>query len=147
MGRSAFALFLLVPLAACQQAAPPDVKDVWTRATAGSAANAAVYMTIRSQTADRLLAASTPAAKKTDLMTMTGDGGAMGMKYLTAIDIPAGQPVTLNAGGLHVWLAGLNQPLTAGQSIPLTLKFEKAGDRQVTVTIVAPAAMPPMPGM
>lgn len=147
MRRSAFALFLLLPVMACQQAAPPDVKDVWTRATAGSAANAAVYMTIRSQTPDRLIAASTPAAKKTDLMTMTGEGGAMGMKYLTAIDIPAGQPVSLDSSGLHVWLAGLAQPLEAGRTFPLTLRFEKAGDRQVTVTVIAPAAMPPMPGM
>jgi len=143
----AFALFLSLPIAACSQPSPIEVKDVWARETVADAANAAVYMTITSPTPDRLIAASTPVAKKTDLMTMESGGGAMGMKYLKAIDIPAGQPVSLNPGGLHVWLAGLNQPLKAGQSFPLTLKFEKAGEREVAVSVIEPAAAPPMSGM
>jgi copper(I)-binding protein len=140
-------LLLSLPVAACVQAAPPEVKDVWTRDTVGGTANAAVFMTITSQTPDRLVSASTPVAKKTDLMTMAGGSGAMEMKYLEGIDIPAGKPVSLNATGLHVWLAGLNQPLSAGQTFPLTLKFEKAGERQVIVSIIKPAAAAPMSGM
>lgn len=147
MRRLAFALLPLLPVAACVQPAPLEVKDVWTRDTVGGTANAAVYMTITSPTADRLVAASTPIAKKTDLMTMTTGSGAMGMQYLDGIDIPANRPVSLNSGGLHVWLAGLNQPLRAGQTFPLTLKFAKAGERQVTVSVVKPAETPPMSGM
>lgn len=147
MRRSAFAPFLLLPVMACQQAAPIEIKDAWARDTVGGTASAAVYMTITAPTADRLIGASTPAAKKTDLMTMESSGGTMGMKYLRAIDLPAGKPVSLNANGLHVWLAELNAPLKAGQNFALTLKFEKAGERQVTVSIVAPAAAAPMEGM
>lgn len=145
MKRLAFALLLSLPAAACQQAAPLAVKDVWARDTVGGTANAAVYMTIVSPTADRLVSASTPAAKKTDLMTMAGGSGAMEMKYLGGIDIPAGTPVSLNPTGLHVWLAELNQPLKAGQNISLTLKFEKAGECQVDVSVIGPAAPPPAP--
>lgn len=147
MRRLAFALLPLLPVAACVQPAPLEVKDVWARDTVGGTANAAVYMTITSPTADRLVAASTPIAKKTDLMTMTTGSGAMGMQYLDGIDIPANRPVSLNSGGLHVWLAGLNQPLRAGQTFPLTLKFAKAGEHQVTVSVVKPAETPPMSGM
>ena len=147
MRRSAFALFLLLPIAACAQPAGPEVKDPWARDTVGSTANAAVFMTIASRTADRLIAASTPIANKTDLMTMAGGSGAMEMKYLKAIDIPADKAVTLNSSGLHVWLAELNQPLKAGHSFPLVLTFEKAGERRVTVSVIAPAAAPPMAGM
>jgi copper(I)-binding protein len=143
----AFALFLALPVAACTQPAPVEVSNIWARDTIGSTANAAIFMTIKSPTADRLLAASTPAAKKTDLMTMTGGSGAMEMKYVQGIDLPAGTPVSLNSGGLHVWLADLNQPLKAGQSFPLTLKFEKTGERQVVVSVIKPAAAPPMSGM
>ena len=143
MKRSAFALLLSLPLAACQPAAQIEVKDAWARDSVGGTSSAAIYMTITSPTPDRLVGASTPAAKKTDLMTMEMTGGAMGMSYVKAIDLPAGTPVGLNPSGLHVWLAELNQPLKAGQSIPLTLKFEKAGERQVTVTIIDPAAAPP----
>jgi copper(I)-binding protein len=124
-----------------------EVKDVWARGTVGSSANAAVYMTITSQNPDRLVAASTPVANKTDLMTMEGGSSAMAMKYLKAIDIPANKPVSLNLSGLHVWLAGLQQPLKAGQTFPLTLTFEKAGQREVTVSIIKPGEASPMPAM
>ena len=151
MRRSAFArfllLFLLFPLAACQQPASLEVTDAWTRDSIGSTANAAVFMTISSGIADRLIGASTPVAKTTDLMTMAGGNGAMGMHYLKAIDIPAAAPVSLNAGGLHIWLADLNEPLKAGQTFPLVLEFENAGERRVIVSVVEPAAAAPMPGM
>ncbi|MCW3846305.1 copper chaperone PCu(A)C [Sphingomonas sp. LB-2] len=146
MRRLAFALLLSLPVTACQQPAAPQVKDVWTRDTVGGTANAAVFMTITSPAADRLVGASSPVAKKTDLMTMETGNGAMGMSYVKAVDLPANTPVSLNAGGLHVWLAELNQPLKAGQSFPLTLKFEKAGERQVTVRIIKPAEAPPVSG-
>jgi copper(I)-binding protein len=147
MRRFAFALSLLLPVAAAAQTARLEVKDVWARGTVGSSANAAVYMTITSQNPDRLVAASTTAANKTDLMTMTGGSSAMEMKYLEVIDIPAHKPLSLNASGLHVWLAGLKQPLKAGQTFPLTLTFEKAGQREVTVSIIKPGETFPMPGM
>ena len=144
MERSAIALFALLTVLSCAKPAAIEVKDVWTRETVGDAANAAVFMTIRSPTPDRLISASTPVAKKTDLMTMEGGASVMQMAYLKAIDIPAGSPVSLNPSGLHVWLAGLNQPLKAGSSFPLTLKFERAGDRQVAVAVIEPAAAPPV---
>jgi len=142
--RLAIALFLSLPMAACTKPAPLEVKSVWTRDTVGSTANAAVFMTIISPTADRLVAASTPVATKTDLMTMNVGSGAMEMKFLEGIDIPANKPVSLNAGGLHVWLADLDRPLKAGQTFPLSLVFEKTGRRQVTVSVIPPAAPPPM---
>jgi copper(I)-binding protein len=146
---SAFALSLLVPLAACAQPqpAPPEVKDVWARDTVGGTANAAVFMTITSATADRLTAASALVAKKTDLMTMAVGLDGTQMTYVKAIDLSPGKAVSLNPTGLHVWLADLDQPLKAGQTFPLTLQFEKAGKREVTVSVIAPAAMPPMAGM
>jgi copper(I)-binding protein len=148
MIRLLFALLLALPLAACGKPAPEvQIMDVWTRDTVGSTANAAVFMTITSPTGDRLVAASTPVASKTDLMTMHDDNGAMAMTYLKGIDVPAGTEVSLDPSGLHIWLADLKQPLHNGESFPLTLEFEKAGRREVRVSVIAPAAMPPMSGM
>jgi copper(I)-binding protein len=70
----------------------------------------------------------------------------MEMEYLQGIDLPAGKTVSLNPTGLHVWLANLNRPLKAGETIPLTLEFEKAGQRQINVPIIAPSAPPPNSG-
>ena len=142
MKPSACALFLLA-LASCSQPSSIEVKDPWTRDTVGSVANAAVFMTINSPSADRLISASTPVARKTDLMTMGHGGNVMEMTYVQGIDIPANTPISLDPTGLHVWLAQLNQPLKAGETFPLDLKFEKAGQKRVTVTIIGPADAPP----
>jgi copper(I)-binding protein len=142
------AVLLLLPLGACgQPAAEIEVKDAWTRATVGEVASAAVFMTIASPTGDRLVAASTPVAAKTDLMTMHVDSDAMTMAYVEDIPIPRRTRVSLDPSGMHVWLADLNQPLRNGESFPLTLEFEKAGRREVRVAIIGPAAAPPMSDM
>ena len=141
------ALALALALAACGQAGEVEVTDAWTRDTVGRTASAAVFMTISSPRADRLVAASTPVAGKMDLMTMEAGGGTMAMIYVDAIDIPAGEPVSLDPGGLHVWLEDLKQPLRAGEIIPLVLEFETAGERRVGVSVIEPGAAPPMPGM
>lgn len=134
---------LALAAANCAQPASLAVKDVWARESVVNATNAAVYMTIESQTPDRLIAASATLAGKTDLMTMAGGDEAMGMDYVEAIDVPAKTPVSLDPSGLHVWLADLKQPLEAGRTFPLTLTFEKAGERVVTVSVIGVSAMPP----
>jgi len=145
--RVAFALLLLLPLLSCGPTpAQVEVTDVWTRDTVGGTANAAVFMTITSKTGDRLVAASSPVANKTDLMTMAGGSSAMEMTYVRDIAVPADTPVSLNPAGLHVWLAGLKQSLKAGGTFPLILEFENAGERRVTVEVIGPAAVPPASG-
>ncbi|MEO5775027.1 MAG: copper chaperone PCu(A)C [Sphingomicrobium sp.] len=138
-----FGLLFALAVASCTQATPVEVTNVWARDSAGRTTNAAVFMTIRSRTADRLVAASTSRATTTDLMTMQTANGAMRMVYVEGFDVPAGTPVQLNSSGLHVWLEGLRQPLKAGESFPLTLKFAKAGERLVDVRTIGAADAPP----
>ena len=145
MTKIALTLAPLLLLTACGPRAAVEIDNAWARDTVGGTGSAAVFMTITSPGSDRLIGASTPVAEKTDLMTMKSEGGAMAMSYLDAIDIPAGEAVTLDPTGLHVWLADLHQPLEAGQSFPLVLEFEKAGERRITVPIIEPAASPPVP--
>jgi copper(I)-binding protein len=141
----AFAAGLVMASAAVAQTGQLEVSNAWARATPGKAENGAAYVTIQSPTADRLVSASSPAAKKAELHTMTMAGTFMQMRPLAALDIPAGQPVTLKPGGEHIMLLGLTQPLRAGQSFPLTLNFEKARARTVTVAVEKAGAMPSMP--
>ena len=139
----AFAACLLTAGAVMAQTGQVELKDAWARATPGKAENGAAYLTIVSPGADRLVSLSTPVAKKAQLHTMTTEGGVMKMRPLDGLDVPAGQPVMLKPGGAHIMLMGLNQPLQAGQSFPLTLSFEKAGQREVTVAVEKLGAMGP----
>lgn len=134
---------LVIAGAATAQTNQLEVKDAWARATVGKISVGAVYLSIVSPTPDRLVSASTPVASKVDLMTMEGGSGMMKMSYLRSIDVPANTPVTLTPDGLHIWLAGLKQPLKAGESFLLALTFEKAGQREVTVSILPLAARGP----
>jgi periplasmic copper chaperone A len=139
----AFAASLVVASAALAQTNQLEVSSAWARATPGKAENGAAYLTIQSPTADRLLSVFSPVAKKAELHTMSMEGMVMKMRPLAGVDIPAGQPVTLKPGGQHVMLLGLDAPLREGQSFPLTLTFEKAGTRTVTVAIEKPGAAGP----
>ena len=138
-----FLTYLLITNSAVGQTGQLEIKTPWARATPGHAENGAAYLTIVSPTADRLTAASSPVAKKAELHTMSMEGGVMRMRPLVAIDIPAGQTVTLSPGGMHIMLLGLTQPLHEGQSFPLTLSFDHARPRQVTVAIEKAGAMGP----
>ena len=141
----AFAASLLVASATLAQPAQLEVNDAWARATPAKAETGVAYLTIQSPTADRLVSASTPVAKKAELHTMSMQGMVMKMRPISGVDIPAGQPVSLKPGGEHIMLLGLKQPLREGQSFPLTLDFEKAGPRTVTVTVEKAGSKGPGP--
>jgi periplasmic copper chaperone A len=135
-------LALVMPHMTLAQERQIEIKDIWARASAGKTDVAAVFMAITSPHPDRLIAASAPIARKTDLMTMEGSS-SMKMSYLKAIELPANKAVSLNPAGLHVWLEGLKQPLKEGEAFPLTLTFEKAGKREVTVPVTKASARGP----
>jgi periplasmic copper chaperone A len=142
----AFVAGLVVASAAFAQISGLEISSAWARATPGKAQIGAVYLTIVSPTADKLVSAATPAAKKAELHTMTMTGMVMKMRPLAALDIPAGQSVTLKPGGMHIMLIGLVKALHQGQSFPLTLTFAKAGTRTVEVEVEKPGAMGAAPG-
>ena len=141
----AFLAGLVIAHAALAQTSQLEVDNAWARATPAKAENGAAYLTIRSPTSDRLLSVASPVAKKVELHTMEMAGMVMKMRPLAGLDIPAGQPVTLKPGGEHIMLEGLSAPLREGQSFPLTLTFEKAGAREVSVTVEKPGAAGPPP--
>jgi hypothetical protein len=141
----AFAAGIVVASAALAQPTQLEVDNAWAGATPGKAENGAAYVTITSPTADRLVSASTPVAKKAELHTMSMQGMVMKMRPISGVDIPPGQPLSLKPGSEHIMLMGLSQPLREGQSFPLTLGFEKAGPHTVTVTVEKAGAKGPGP--
>jgi periplasmic copper chaperone A len=146
---AAAACFAMVGAALAQTDHAPgqiEIGQPWARATPGMAQTGAVYLTIRSPTADRLVAASTPVAKAAQFHESEMAGMVMKMRPLAAVAIPAGRPVAFKPGGMHIMLVGLKAPLRAGASFPLTLSFAKAGQETVTVAVGKVGAMGPPPG-
>jgi periplasmic copper chaperone A len=76
-----------------------------------------------------------------EIHEMAMEGGVMKMRAVKGIDLPPGVKVQLKPGGYHVMLESLKQPLKAGEVIPLTLTFEKAGSIDIKVGVEAMGAV------
>jgi len=99
------------------------------------------FMSIANNGADdRLLSATSAAAMSVEMHSMSMDGDVMRMRQVDAITLPAGKTIELKPGALHLMLMGLKAPLKPGDTLPLTLKFEKAGEVAVTLNVQAPSA-------
>jgi periplasmic copper chaperone A len=117
------------------------IDNAWARPTVPGQQGGGGYMTLQSPTADKLLSGSTPVAERLELHTMAMQGDVMTMREVKAIDLPAGQKVELKPGGLHVMFIGIKEPLKLGSKVPVTLKFEKAGEVKVEFEVMSrPAA-------
>ena len=113
----------------------------FARATVAGQAAGGAFLKLSNQGGDdRLLAASAAVSKSVELHTMSMEGDVMRMREVDAITLPAGTVVELKPGGLHIMLMGLKAPLKAGESFPLKLRFEKAGDVTVDVKVEAAGA-------
>jgi copper(I)-binding protein len=134
------ALLVLLSLAGVARAGDaPSVSGAWARATAPGVDVGAAYMVIEGGTGpDRVIDASSPRAAMVHLHTVEEQGGVAKMRPIEAIEVPAGQRVELAPKGTHLMLMGLDGPLAAGQSFPVTLRFATAGELTVTV-LVKPA--------
>ena len=121
------------------------VTQPWARATSARMPNGAAFMTLTTQGSrtDRLVAISTSAAVQAQVHITSMDGGVMKMQPVEIIEVAPDAPTTLEPGGLHVMLMGLNGALVQGTAFPMTLTFERAGDLEVQVKVQGPGAMRP----
>ncbi|MFV3129429.1 copper chaperone PCu(A)C [Niveispirillum sp. KHB5.9] len=120
-----------------------SVTSPFSRASAPAARAGAAFLTVSIDAGtDKLVGASSPVAEKAELHSHMMENGIARMRPVEGgIAVTAGTPVELKPGGLHIMLIGLKAPLKQGESFPLTLKFEKAGDVAVTVAVQGPGAM------
>ena len=141
-----FALFVAAALSTGAFAQNANVGTIsighpWARATPGAVKNSAAFMVlVNNGAADRLIAVSGDVAKDIQIHSMITEAGVMKMREIKALDIPANGTAELKPGGFHVMLIGLKDGLKDGEKFPLKLKFEKAGEVTVQVTVEKPGA-------
>ena len=123
----------------------------WAMATPHGAKVGAGYIKIINEgsQADRLIAVTSPAARKVTIHSSVKEGDVVKMRALDrGLEIKPGETVALSPQGTHVMFEGLFVPLVAGTRAKATLMFEKAGSIEVDFTIEplgtkAPAPVPP----
>jgi copper(I)-binding protein len=124
------------------------ITTAWSRATPAGAKVAGGYLTIENKgtAPERLKAASSAAAAKTEIHEMAVKDGVMSMRQLEdGLVIAPGSKVQLAPGGGHLMLVGLNAPLHQGEQVPVTLSFEQAGDVTVLLDVQTIGAQAPEP--
>jgi Uncharacterized protein conserved in bacteria len=125
---------------------PLQLNGPFTRATLPNAPVAGGFFTIVNTGTedDRLVSAASDIARETQIHEMALEGDVMRMRQLAdGIPIPAGQTVVLAPGGYHIMFMGLNRALSEGETVPVTLKFEKAGEVLLDLHVEAVAADAP----
>jgi hypothetical protein len=143
---AALSLAALAGSPALQAQPAVKVEGAWARPTVqGQAAGGGFLRITGGGAADKLVAARADVSKSVELHSMVMDGDVMRMREIGAIDVPAGKTVELKPGGLHVMFIGIHKPLKVGDTIPLTLRFEKAGEVKVEMKVMTQAGAPAMP--
>jgi periplasmic copper chaperone A len=152
-------LVLVLLLGACAQskAGQIKVKDAWVRAAAApemqidsdtsmsssghtSGGTSAAYMLLSNpgDGADRLVSVKTDAAETAELHITQTENDVTSMRPVEFIEVPQKGEAELKPGGLHIMLMNLKHELQAGDTVKLTLEFEKAGTVNVEAEVRAP---------
>lgn len=121
------------------------IDQPWTRATPPAARAAGGFVTIHNTGADddRLVGATSPLGT-VEIHTMDMKDGVMRMRHLPdGLAVPAGGTVMLKPGGDHLMFLGLSEPVVEGMPIPVTLRFEKAGEVMVELEVAPIGARAP----
>jgi len=119
----ACAVLLMTTGASAAEKVTVQVTNAWVRATVPGQPVAGAYLDLRADRAVKLIGVASPVAKRGEIHEMKDEDGMMKMRAVAAVDLPAGETVSLAPGGLHVMLFGLSEPLIAGRKVKLTLRF------------------------
>lgn len=120
-----------------------QIKAPFARATNPGQTVGAGYLTIENPTAtaDKLVGATFAKSESVQIHEMKMDGDHMMMHEISGLTIPANGKVELKPGGYHLMFMGVKEPLKDGDTITVTLQFEKAGKVQVQMPVKMLQAM------
>jgi periplasmic copper chaperone A len=112
------------------------LENPWVRRAAampdsgpGTQSRAAGYLTIVNHGAarDALVSAVADVAERVELHETRNMSGMLMMEPVSRVDVEPGARVELKPGSYHLMLIGVKRALTPGQTVTLTLRFERAG--------------------
>ena len=116
-----------------------SVDHPYARATVAGQTSGGAYLTLenKGKQGDELISAQSPAAKSVEIhtMSMTADN-VMRMREISSIELKPQEKIVMQPGsGYHIMLLGLKTPLVAGEKVPLTLMFKKAGKVEAFISV------------
>lgn len=144
-------LWLLSTALLCQSALAQNIvaENAFARATIGQPQSGAfVNLKNIGKKDDVLIDASVDSsvAELTELHTHIHENGVMKMRQVKeGIPVLAGTTQELKPGRYHIMLLGLKKDLTAGQTFPITLKFQSGETQKIEFTVREMRSLKNMP--
>lgn len=138
-------IFLSVILAAifmagCTQKTGLEIEDPWVRPAPLPGGNGAGYLTIHNydDEPDTLRTVSVDFAEVAEVHETVSTGeDTMTMQPVGPLEIPPNDSVSFAPGGYHIMLMNMAEPPEPGQTVTLTLTFERAGPVEVQAKVRA----------
>lgn len=119
-----------------------SVSDAYVRQAPPGAMATGAFMVIRNAGPKevRVVKASNPASRLTELHTHLNEGGVMKMRQVKDIPVPPGGETVLKPGGLHVMMIELKSPLKEGDMVPITLGLDDGSSKEISVPVKNPGS-------
>jgi len=113
------------------------LKSAWLRPAAAGMGEAQAYVDIVSETDLELVGASTPFAKKVELVLVAMNNEPPDPKVVATLPVPAGKTTRLAYRGSHLRLVEITKSFGNGTAVPLTLAFKARDGKDVNATVDA----------
>jgi copper(I)-binding protein len=120
-------------LASVASAAQVVLSSVWMRPAVAGAATARVYVDIKSDANIDLVGATTPVAKKVEIVHVKTIGDPATETVVRKFALPGGTTTRLAYLGDHLRLVGVRQSLNNGDPVPIKLRFVDAKGKRFDV--------------
>ena len=113
-----------------------SVRHPWTRAMSQGESVVPAYLEIRNtgMHPDRLIGASSPAAERVELM-LVQEGQLVRQQEVLGLELPPRERLVLRPKASHLLFVGVARPLAKGDRVPLTLRFERAGELHIELEV------------
>ena len=116
------------------------VADAWAAVMPKGAKVAAGYFTVANSgaDADRIVSVTSPVAGRVEVHEMAKAGSKMKMRPVKGgVAVPAGGSVAFNQTGMHLMFLDIKKPFAEGDTVPVTITFEKGGTVDVALSVKA----------
>ena len=113
-----------------------NIENAWVR-PAAKGMNSALYFDLKNTTGKpaTLYKVSSSAAELVQIHETINKNGAMSMKEIKTLAVPANKTVQFAPGGYHVMLINLKKDLKAGSKVEFTFYIKKLGEVKVLALV------------
>lgn len=113
------------------------VDNPYVRAVPPGQTNTAAFMHLKNDSAEAvsLVSASSSIAANVELHNHTNEDGVMKMRKVELVSISANGNASLEPGGYHIMLIGLNKEIASGDMVDLEVKFSDGSSQQLNVPV------------